>query len=599
MAFMRPSKTASSVRLLPVAATAMACAIAFSLPGCGGGDSASVTTAAADLFPVERADFDMVIPVTGELAAQRQVEIRNKLESRALITEIVAEGQSVQKGEVLVRLADQDIRQKVSDAGDKVKSAESTLVAAETMLAIRESTKASDRAKADVAVQMADLALKAWREGEIHKKRQELELAIEVAAINLDRAKTRFEQSSRLLESKYIAKDEFDKDRIEMIQADVRVKQSQKDLEVFEAYTVAQEEAKRSSDLDQALAERERTDQRNDAEIEKAKAEVESSRSRLESARNDLRRATTDLANCTIVAPNEGLVVYATSIDSGGGGRGGGDAQAPQVGTELRPNELVIVLPDTSRMVANLKVSEALSGRIRPGQAVTVQSDALPNVPLAGTVQSVSVLAASGGWRDPNRRDYTVRVALDADPSLGLKPSMRCKAEILLDKVQNAMSVPLQAIFRQGPIAFVYVQQGSGYAQRAVRLGRSSELRTEVLDGLKEGERVLLREPLTTEIAAKLDFDALQKAMPPEANPQQAMRRGPGGRPAGAPDGSSGGTSNGTEAADGSARPRGGRPEGTLAGDGNGDAAPRGERPARAAEKPANAAPTDGSPASQ
>jgi hypothetical protein len=191
----------------------------------------------------------------------------------------------------------------------------------------------------------------------------------------------------------------------------------------------------------------------------------------------------------------------------------------------------VIILPDTSRMIANLKVNEALSGRIRPGQVVTVQSDALPNVPLSGTVQSVSVLAASGGWRDPNRRDYTVRVAIDADPSLGLKPSMRCKAEILLDQVKDAMSVPLQAIFRQGPIAYVYIADGGGYSQRMIKLGRTSELRAEVLDGLKEGERVLLREPMATEIASKLDFDALQKALPSEPDPRQAMRRGAGGRP--------------------------------------------------------------------
>jgi HlyD family secretion protein len=519
---------------LPCSLTALVLASAGGLSGCGGsGDATSPDRVAADvdLLPVERSNFDMVIPVTGELAAQRQIEIRNKLESRALITEIMAEGQAVKQGEVLVRLADQDIKQKVSDAADKLKTAESSLVAAETLLAIKESTKASDRSKADVAVQMADLALKAWREGEIHKKRQELELAIEVAVINLDRAKTRFEQSAKLLESKYITKDEFDKDRIEMIQSEVKVKQSRTDLDLFESYTVAQEEAKRSSDYDQAVAERTRTDQRNDAEIEKAKAEADSARYKVETAKNDLGRAEQDLRNCTIAAPNDGLVVYATSIDSGGGGRGGGDVQPPQVGTELRPNELVIILPDTSRMIANLKVNEALSGRIRPGQVVTVQSDALPNVPLSGTVQSVSVLAASGGWRDPNRRDYTVRVAIDADPSLGLKPSMRCKAEILLDQVKDAMSVPLQAIFRQGPIAYVYIADGGGYSQRMIKLGRTSELRAEVLDGLKEGERVLLREPMATEIASKLDFDALQKALPSEPDPRQAMRRGAGGRP--------------------------------------------------------------------
>ena len=54
---------------------------------------------------------------------------------------------------------------------------------------------------------------------------------------------------------------------------------------------------------------------------------------------------------------------------------------------------------------------------------------------------AVSVLlAASGGWRDPNRREYTVKSALEADPSMGLKPAMRCKAEILLGRVEDALA---------------------------------------------------------------------------------------------------------------------------------------------------------------
>ena len=62
-------------------------------------------------------------------------------------------------------------------------------------------------------------------------------------------------------------------------------------------------------------------------------------------------------------------------------------------------------------------------------------SDALPDTPLVGEVLSVGVLAESGGWRDPNRRDYTVRISLDGQNEQGLKPAMRCKAEIYVDRV--------------------------------------------------------------------------------------------------------------------------------------------------------------------
>jgi HlyD family secretion protein len=501
-----PPRLTTVLLAIPLAATLL-------LAGCGDEGSAR-RTASSDFFVVERSAFDMSIPVSGELSAQRQVEIRNRLESRAVITEIVPEGKTVRQGDVLLRLAEEEIRDRIKDAQEKVNSAQSDLVAAEQTLAIRESTRASDLEKADLAIELARLALLAWEEGELISKRQSLALAKETADINLARLEDRFNESAKLLERKFISKDEFERDRIAMIEARARAQQARLDLDVYEQYQYVQDRAKKESDYKQAIEERRRVEQRHFAEIVKSKSDVESARFRLSSAKDRLANLELQLSYCTVTAPNDGLVVYATSIDSGGGGRGGGDAQPPQVGTELRPNELVIILPDTTQMVANLKVSEALSGRIRPNQPVTVYSDALPNVPIRGTVQSVSVLAASGGWRDPNRRDYTVRVALDVDPELGLKPSMRCKAEILLDRVTDAVSVPIQSIFRQGGVAFVYVEDRGGLAQRQVQLGRASELRVEVVEGIREGDRILLREPRPEEVVAKLDFDALQQQMP-------------------------------------------------------------------------------------
>lgn len=475
------------------------------LTGCGESADASATVLARDTFTVARGSFDMVLPVSGELAALQQVELRNKLETRAVITEIVGEGTRVTKGDVLVRLAQEEIVDKIKDAQDKVNTSSSAVIAAEQSLAIKQGEKQSELDKADVAIRIAELALEGWQKGEVVNKRQELQLAKETAAINLERLQDRFQESSKLVQQGYIAKDEFEKDRIAMIEADAKVKQAALDLEVYEKYTYFQDEAKKKSDLDQARAERIRVEEKANAELVKASADLDSARFQAQTAKDRLENLETQLVNTTLVAPIDGLIVYATSIDSSNGGRGGGDQQPPQVGTELKPNELIILLPDTSNMVANLKVSEALSGRIKPGQPVTVFSDAMPNRAIPGEVTGVSVLAATGGWRDPNRREYTVKAGLQADPALGLKPAMRCKAEILLGRVDDAIAVPVQAVFRQGPVAFVYVADGAGVAQRQIQLGRASELQVEIREGVAEGETILLREPKPFEITKKLD----------------------------------------------------------------------------------------------
>src|SRR5262249_20278535 len=115
------------------------------------------------------------------------------------------------------------------------------------------------------------------------------------------------------------------------------------------------------------------------------------------------------------------------------------------------------------------------------------------------------VLAESGGWRDPNRRDYTVKIRLNEGAELGLKPSMRCKAVLNVGRVENALHIPIQGVFRNGPMTCVYLPEGRGYSEHKVVTGRSSELFSEITDGLNEGEVVLLREPAQDEIVARLD----------------------------------------------------------------------------------------------
>ena len=225
-------------------------------------------------------------------------------------------------------------------------------------------------------------------------------------------------------------------------------------------------------------------------------------------------------------------MVYASSL--GGERRGRGDEPPPQVGTELRQNELVMILPDTTRMIANLKVGEALSGRVREGQPVIVFSDSKPDMPVPGAVLAVSVLAEGGGWRDPNRRDYTVKVLLDADPEMGLKPSMRCRGDIKLGRVDDAVNVPIQAVFRKGRLAFVYVPEEGGFAQRKVDLGQSSEMLVEVLDGLEVGESVLLRRPSPGEVVRELEMPETPAGGPRFAGGRPAAGSSKG-RPSGRP----------------------------------------------------------------
>ena len=200
-------------------------------------------------------------------------------------------------------------------------------------------------------------------------------------------------------------------------------------------------------------------------------------------------------------SPSSGLVVYASSLN----GRGRRDDEPPpQIGSELRPNELVIVLPNTGKMMARVKVGESISGKIKNGQDAIIVSDALPDTTIQGSVDRVGVLAESGGWRDPNNRTYTVYISLNFDEQTVLKPSMRCSGEIIVGTVEDVLSVPIQAVYREGSISYVYISSPSGFVPTPVSLGQSSEMEVEITDGLSMGDLVLLRRPLPSEIFGEL-----------------------------------------------------------------------------------------------
>jgi hypothetical protein len=196
------------------------------------------------------------------------------------------------------------------------------------------------------------------------------------------------------------------------------------------------------------------------------------------------------------------MVIYATSM---GDRRDMGEPL--KIGTRLWRNELVMTIPDTSNMIARAKVNEALSGLVLAGQKATVSCDAYPDDVFDGEVLSVGILAEGGGWRDPNRRDYTVEIKIENPNNVALKPSMRCSSEIYVENVESVLFVPIHAIHRDGSTAWAWVQDGGGYSQKEIVFGRFSEAYAEIVSGLSLGDVVLLREPLPSQMLGRLSLE--------------------------------------------------------------------------------------------
>jgi multidrug efflux pump subunit AcrA (membrane-fusion protein) len=75
--------------------------------------------------------------------------------------------------------------------------------------------------------------------------------------------------------------------------------------------------------------------------------------------------------------------------------------------------------------------------------------------------------------------------------------------EIECAKVENALSIPIHAVFNDEGRSYCYVDKQSSYEKREVSIGAQSKDWAQVLAGLKEGERVALSQPPSNEIIEK------------------------------------------------------------------------------------------------
>lgn len=468
----------------------------LSLLGSGDGQQPEARLDESEWFTVRRGSFDLLVVAAGELEAKRQVELKCGVKQSTSIVEIVAEGSRVEAGQVLVRLDDTAVRQKLEQVQLDVENARAEKKSAEENLAIEQNEADATERAAKVKLSLAELALAQWREGDVPQKRRELKLALDTAQRTLTRARRDLELSQQLYEEKFISLGELEDDQIKLIEAENAVATAELAVRVYEQFTLPKDQQQFESDVAQARAELSRTVQQNQSKLSQAEANLNSRAKALLIREQQLKDLEEELAATVIRAPQAGLVVYASSV---GDIRRRGDPMG--VGRQVRFAETIIVLPDTSRMVASLRVHEARLPQVEPGQHVTVTIDARPGSAIDGVVASIGVMAESGGWFNPDLREYTVKVDLPGQTDPTLKPSMRASGQIRVGRVDDALFVPVQAIFTEGETRFVHVPAGPGRVQRQpVTIGRANDTLVEITGGLSDGDRVMLRQPRPGEI---------------------------------------------------------------------------------------------------
>jgi len=302
-------------------------------------------------------------------------------------------------------------------------------------------------------------------------------------------------QARSLKEKGFISADELQVAELAARKADGALKTAQLGGEIFEKFELPKESRTKETAVADAEAELERTRKKNTSQLAQREAELANRKRQLEMRTTQMTKLTEVKEKAVLRAPVAGLVIYTSTIQ-----RWITDDNMPwRVGKTIRPGQPLIAIPELSSLQAKIKVPESISDKIKPGLTTSLKVDARAGQLLTGTVESIGSMAEQS-WDDQGR-SFGVIINLSAESSgMDLRPSMRVEAEIQVDRVDDVLTVPVTAIFAEGPLRFVHRLRSNsggisaGLERVPLRIGRRSERFAEVLSGLNAGDLVLVRD---------------------------------------------------------------------------------------------------------
>ena len=226
-----------------------------------------------------------------------------------------------------------------------------------------------------------------------------------------------------------------------------------------------------------------------------AAADVTISRQKGEKARYDVADSERIVANLTMRAPAEGTVSLLPNTRAGAAF----SRSAPEFkrGDRAWFGAAIAELPDLRTVQMNCRLEEVDRAKVQADAGATVHADAISDRDFHGTIKQISAMAKPDFTTWPPVRNFDVVITL-ADTDARLRPGMNGSARLAVDRLRDVLIVPASAVFQSGAASVVYVAARSGFERRPVTIVRRNREQA-VVTGVREGDRIALREPDTEE----------------------------------------------------------------------------------------------------
>ena len=249
-------------------------------------------------------------------------------------------------------------------------------------------------------------------------------------------------------------------------------------------------------DLEKAQRTLDQAEKNYKLRYQKAVANMQEVAASYNQAQRKLEQMTDVLKQFNVLAPKAGMVIYKRNWDGNKMG----------IGATMNAWENIVAeLPDLSEMISKTYINEIDISKVKIGQKVEIGIDAFPEKKFTGKVIEVANIGEQ--LQSSNAKVYEVRIVVNEFDSI-LRPAMTTKNKILTSIVDSVLFIPIEAIFNNDSVAFVYKKEGGSVLKQQVIVGQSNENEIIIKAGLKAADEVLLVPP---EKADKITLELLPK----------------------------------------------------------------------------------------
>lgn len=232
-------------------------------------------------------------------------------------------------------------------------------------------------------------------------------------------------------------------------------------------------------------------------ELEEAESRFKAALSTLRALKFRIKQAEAAVASSldrlkktTIVSPIDG-VITSLKVEEG---------EVAVVGTMNNPGTVLLTIADLSQMEAELGVDETEIVKVKEGQKAIVKVDALPEEEFEGVVTEVgnSIIQSLQATSQEAKEFKVVVLLKKTDPRL--KPGLTATADIIVAKKKNVIAIPIAALVIRKvgegkgakEVEGVFVYKDGKAEFRPVKKGIMGEMEIEIVEGLKEGEEIIV-----------------------------------------------------------------------------------------------------------